>query len=217
MQKTIDHNWASQYSRPRMGWKVALSVVGGVAVLALARGASAEIYMYRDKLGALHFSNAPSDPGYQRWAPSSGGYRVSPRRLANDGARRKAFDPLIAEAAQRHRVDAALVKAVIRAESDFVPYARSPKGALGLMQLMPATARMHNVFSVFEPKSNIDGGVRHLRLLLDQYNGNVRLALAAYNAGDGAVERHGGIPPYPETIQYLERVLRFRDQYLREP
>jgi soluble lytic murein transglycosylase-like protein len=76
---------------------------------------------------------------------------------------------------------------------------------------------MHNVWSVFEPKSNIDGGVRHLRLLLDQYNGNVRLALAAYNAGDGAVERHGGIPPYPETIQYLERVLRFRDQYLREP
>jgi soluble lytic murein transglycosylase-like protein len=82
---------------------------------------------------------------------------------------------------------------------------------------MPATARMHNVWSVFEPKSNIDGGVRHLRLLLDQYNGNVRLALAAYNAGDGAVERHGGIPPYPETIQYLERVLRFRDQYSREP
>ena len=96
-------------------------------------------------------------------------------------------------------------------------YARSPKGALGLMQLMPATARMHNVWSVFEPKSNIEGGVRHLRLLLDQYNGNVRLALAAYNAGGGAVERHGGIPPYPETVQYLERVLRFREQYLRDP
>jgi soluble lytic murein transglycosylase len=119
--------------------------------------------------------------------------------------------------AHRHRVDAALVKAVIRAESDFLPYARSPKGALGLMQLMPATARMHKVWSVFEPKDNIEGGVRHLRLLLDQYNGNVRLALAAYNAGDGAVSRHGGIPPYPETIEYLERVLRFRELYLREP
>jgi soluble lytic murein transglycosylase-like protein len=200
-----------------MGWKVVLLVVGGLALLALPRRAAAEIYMYRDQHGGLHFSNAPADPGYQRWAPSATGYRIGPRVLAQDRARRKAFDPIIAEAAQRHRVEPALVKAVIRAESDFVPYARSPKGALGLMQLMPATARMHNVWSVFEPKSNIEGGVSHLRLLLDQYNGNVRLALAAYNAGDGAVERHGGIPPYPETIEYLERVLRFREQYLREP
>jgi soluble lytic murein transglycosylase-like protein len=199
-----------------VGWKAALLVLGGLAV-ALPEPASAEIYMYRDRKGALHFSNAPADPGYQRWAPSTGGFRVISRRLAKDKMRRKAFDPIIADAAHRHRVDAALVKAVIRAESDFVPYARSPKGALGLMQLMPATARMHNVWSVFEPKSNIDGGVRHLRLLLDQYNGNVRLALAAYNAGGGAVERHGGIPPYPETVNYLERVLRFREQYLREP
>ena len=199
-----------------VGWKAALLVLGVLAV-AMPEQASAEIYMYRDGRGALHFSNAPADPGYQRWAPSTGGFRVTSRRMGLDKARRKAFDPIIADAAQRHRVDAALVKAVIRAESDFIPYARSPKGALGLMQLMPATARMHNVWSVFEPKSNIEGGVRHLRLLLDQYNGNVRLALAAYNAGGGAVERHGGIPPYPETVNYLERVLRFRDQYLREP
>jgi soluble lytic murein transglycosylase-like protein len=199
-----------------MGWRVLLVVVGLGALVPAGR-ARAEIYMYRDQQGVLHFSNAPADPGYQRWAPSTGGFRVSSRVLAQDRARRKAFDPLIAEAAQRNRVDPALVKAVIRAESDFVPFARSPKGALGLMQLMPATARLHNVWSVFEPKDNIEGGVRHLRLLLDQYNGNVRLALAAYNAGDGAVERHGGIPPYPETIEYLERVLRFREQYLREP
>jgi soluble lytic murein transglycosylase len=194
-----------------------LGIVAGVAMLAVADRVSAEIYMYRDRQGALHFSNAPADPGYQRWAPRTGGFKVSTRRMAKDRERRKAFDPIIADAAQRHRVDAALVKAVIRAESDFIPYARSPKGALGLMQLMPATARMHNVWSVFEPKSNIEGGVRHLRLLLDQYNGNVRLALAAYNAGGGAVQRHGGIPPYPETVQYLEKVLRFREQYLREP
>jgi soluble lytic murein transglycosylase len=199
-----------------MGWKVVLVVVG-LGVLSPAGRARAEIYMYRDQLGVLHFSNAPADPGYQRWAPSSRGFRVSTRTMVQDRTRRKAFDPLIADAAQRNRVDPALVKAVIRAESDFVPYARSPKGALGLMQLMPATARLHNVWSVFEPKDNIEGGVRHLRLLLDQYNGNVRLALAAYNAGDGAVERHGGIPPYPETIEYLERVLRFREQYMREP
>jgi soluble lytic murein transglycosylase-like protein len=200
-----------------MGWKAALLVAVGLGVLLPAGRARAEIYMYRDQQGVLHFSNAPADPGYQRWAPSNRGFRVTSRVLEQDRTRRKAFDPLIVDAAQRNRVDPALVKAVIRAESDFVPYARSPKGALGLMQLMPATARLHNVWSVFEPKDNIEGGVRHLRLLLDQYNGNVRLALAAYNAGDGAVERHGGIPPYPETIEYLERVLRFREQYLREP
>lgn len=203
------------YSR-MVGWKAVLLVVGGLALMASVQRASAEIYMYRDRTGVLHFSNAPADPGYQRWAPRAGnGYRV-PTGIARDSRRRQAFDPLIADAAERHRVDPALVKAVIRAESDFVPYARSPKGALGLMQLMPATARMHNVWSVFEPKDNIEGGVRHLRLLLDQYNGNVRLALAAYNAGNGAVARHGGIPPYPETIEYLERVLRFREQYHRE-
>lgn len=203
-----------------VGWKVAL-VAGALALLTVPQGASAEIYMYRDRQGALHFSNAPADPGYQRWAPRAGGVSGfrghSPRRMAQDKARRKAYDPIIADAAQRHRVDAALVKAVIRAESDFVPYARSPKGAVGLMQLMPATARMHKVWSILEPKSNIEGGVRHLRLLLDQYNGNVRLALAAYNAGGGAVQRHGGVPPYPETVNYLERVLRFREQYQREP
>jgi soluble lytic murein transglycosylase len=197
-----------------MGWKAALL---GLALFWLPGRAAAEIFMYRDQRGGLHFSNAPADPGYQRWAPSTVGFRVSSRTLALDRERRKAFDPLIAEAAERHRVDPALVKAVIRAESDFIPFARSPKGALGLMQLMPSTARMHNVWSVFDAKDNIEGGVSHLRLLLDQYNGNVRLALAAYNAGDGAVERHGGVPPYPETIEYLDRVLRFREQYLREP
>lgn len=196
-----------------------LLVVAGVAVFSLPHCASAEIYMYRDRLGALHFSNAPASPGYQVWAPRAvpPGFRSAGRASASDRARRKAFDDLIADAAERHRVESALVKAVIRAESDFLPYARSPKGAVGLMQLMPGTARMHNVWSVFDPKDNIEGGVRHLRLLLDQYNGNVRLALAAYNAGDGAVERHGGIPPYPETLEYLERVMRFREHYLREP
>jgi len=112
-------------------------------------------------------------------------------------------------------VDEALVKAVIRAESDFVPDAVSPKGALGLMQLMPATARMRGVWKVFEPTQNVEGGVRHLRYLLDRYSGNLRLALAAYNAGEAAVDRSGGVPPYPETIEYLARVMRFRDGYLQ--
>src|SRR5690242_17903499 len=167
----IDRIILRSYPALRMGWKVALLAVGGVAALAQARVASAEIYMYKDQRGALHFSNAPADPGYQRWAPRTSGFPIlGPRHMAQDSARRKAFDPIIADAVRRHRVDAALVKAVIRTESDFVPYARSPKGALGLMQLMPATARLHNVWSVFDAKSNIEGGVKHLRLLLDQYN-----------------------------------------------
>lgn len=197
-----------------------LAVVCGW-LLWLPASASAEIYMYRDARGRLFFSNAPANPGYTRYAPRTAEFpsmRFYGRRdTAGTRARREALEPIIAEVAQRHRVDPALVKAVIRTESNFISYARSPKGALGLMQLMPATARRHNVWRVFDPRENIEGGVRHLRLLLDQYNGNVRLALAAYNAGGGAVSRHGGVPPYPETIEYLQRVLAYRDQYHRGP
>jgi soluble lytic murein transglycosylase-like protein len=127
-----------------------------------------------------------------------------------------AFDVIIAAAAARHGIDPALVKAVIRTESDFVADARSPNGALGLLQLMPASAREHRVDWVFDPRENIEGGTRHLRLLLDQYNGNVRLALAAYNAGGGAVSRHGGIPPHRQTIEYLQRVLSVHERYLHD-
>lgn len=175
----------------------------------------ADIYMYRDTRGVLHFSNAPSEPQYRYYLPDYTSWKAY--KLGRiDGARRKAFDKIIVDAARRHRVDTALVKAVIRAESDFVPYAVSPKGAQGLMQLMPATARLRNVWRVFEPRENVEGGVSHLRYLLDRYSGNLRLALAAYNAGEKAVDTHGGVPPYPETWEYLARVLRFRESYLRE-
>lgn len=185
-------------------------------VIGLSAGtASADIYMYRDTRGVLHFSNAPSEPQYQYYMPDFTGWKTG--RLGRiDGARRKAFDNIIRDAARRHQVDTALVKAVIRAESDFVPRAVSPKGALGLMQLMPATARMHNVWRAFEPRENVEGGVTHLRYLLDRYGGNLRLALAAYNAGEKAVDAHGGVPPYPETWEYLSRVMRFRESYLHE-
>ena len=182
-----------------------------------SRPVAADIYMYRDTRGTLHFSNAPSEPQYQYYLPDAASWKLRPSRLGDTGgARRKAYDQIIRDAARRHGVDTALVKAVIRAESDFVPYAVSPKGALGLMQLMPATARLRNVWRVFEPRDNVEGGVRHLRYLLDRYGGNLRLALAAYNAGENAVDRSGGVPPYPETWEYLTRVLRFRDSYLRE-
>jgi len=170
--------------------------------------------MYKEKSGVLKFTNAPSQPEY-RFFMAEVPHLLRIRGFA-DPARAKKYDPLIVAAADRYKVDVSLIKAVIRAESDFVPSATSPKGAQGLMQLMPATARLHGVLSAYDPEDNVDGGVRHLRLLLDRYGGNVRLALAAYNAGAGAVDKHGGVPPYPETWQYLDRVLRFRDAYERQ-
>lgn len=115
------------------------------------------------------------------------------------------FDEVIEPLAARHGVDAGLVHAVIAVESSYRPDARSPKGAMGLMQLMPATARQYGVADAYEPAANLDAGIRHLRSLLDRFD--VPLALAAYNAGEGAIRRHGGIPPYPETRTYVARVL----------
>jgi soluble lytic murein transglycosylase-like protein len=113
----------------------------------------------------------------------------------------------IRDASVRHGVNPTLVEAVIRAESAFNPWAVSRKGARGLMQLMPQTASALGVRNSFDPRQNIDGGVRHLRYLLDRYPGNVALALAAYNAGETAVDYYRGIPPYAETQQYVQRIL----------
>jgi hypothetical protein len=121
------------------------------------------------------------------------------------------YRALFAEAATRHGVELELLLAVARVESHFDPFAVSPKGALGMMQLMPGTARQLRVDDVFDARQNLDGGARWLRRLLDRYDGDLRLTLAAYNAGEGAVHRHDGIPPYPETVTYVRRVL---DAYL---
>lgn len=185
-----------------------------VAVLSSATPSGADFYMYREKSGVLNITNAPSQPEYRFYMAEVP--HLLRLRGFTDPMRAKKYDPVIVSAAERYKVDVALIKAVIRAESDFVPSATSPKGAQGLMQLMPATARLHGVMSAYDPEDNVEGGVRHLRLLLDRYGGNVRLALAAYNAGSGAVDKHGGVPPYPETWQYLDRVLRFRDAYERQ-
>ncbi len=165
--------------------------------------------MYRSPEGTIHFSNAPAKRGFRR-IPEQ---RSFVSRRVVDHPQDQAFDDIISDVAGREGVDPALVKAVIRAESGFVPTARSPQGALGLMQLMPATARMHNVWRAFDPNQNISGGVKHLSMLLDRYRGNERLALAAYNAGGVAVERHGGVPPFRETIDYIKRVFQYRNHY----
>jgi soluble lytic murein transglycosylase-like protein len=123
------------------------------------------------------------------------------------------FDDLISAAAQRNGVDPALLKALIRQESNFDPHAGSPAGAQGLTQLMPATAAALGVTDPYDPAQSIEGGAKYLRRQLDAFGGDERLALAAYNAGPGAVKRHGGVPPYAETRAYVEHVLQYAAQY----
>ena len=135
--------------------------------------------------------------------------KETPKPLPSRGAalRDSIYGELIAATAQTHGVDPILVQALIQVESNYHPRARSNKGAMGLMQLMPATAREYNVRNAYDPKSNIDAGVRRLKSLIDRYGGVYHLALAAYNAGEGAVERFKGIPPYRETQNYVSRIL----------
>ncbi len=133
---------------------------------------------------------------------------LAPQRTvgAAEFASPERIDAAIEQAAARHNVDPNLVRAVVKVESNFNPRAVSPKGAMGLMQLMPATARELNVSDAFDPAQNVDAGVRHLRSLLDNFGGDPRLALAAYNAGQGAVLRHGGVPRFAETQNYVRRI-----------
>ena len=133
--------------------------------------------------------------------------KPAPAAERGAGLRNSIYSELITTAAQAHGVDPILVQAVIQVESNYQPHARSHKGAMGLMQLMPATAREYRVRNAYDPKANINAGIQKLKTLLNKWEGNVALALAAYNAGEGAVARFNGIPPYRETQNYVTKIL----------
>lgn len=185
-------------------------VLAGVLVAASGAPASAQIYTWRNDAGQLVLSNKrPTDAdSLTTYAvPEADGIQTPLRVEAPPD--RDDYSDLIAEQARRNNVRQSLVRAVIQVESAFNPSARSPKGAMGLMQLMPATAREFGVRDAFNPEENVKGGVAYLRWLLDRYDGDEALALAAYNAGPGAVDRYGeSVPPYAETTQYVSKVHR---------
>ena len=183
----------------------ALAIATAVFTLTIgATAASAQIYYWRDASGAFVLSDKPKDPSAKTYKV----HRVNAIRTTKPVSERAAlYDHMIAEHADLHGVDANLVRAVIQAESDFNPRAVSVKGAMGLMQLMPDTAKEYGVLDAFNPAQNIRAGVAYLKSLLVKYSQNVELALAAYNAGPGAVKKYGGtVPPYRETRKYVEKI-----------
>ena len=196
------------------------ALAGVLAGFGFGPAARAEVYYTRDSSGAMHFSNVPTKEARvflatPREAPASAiADPVVTGRAFGKAVSAGAYDDLIAQSAARYAIEPALVKAVIRAESAFHPRAVSWKGARGLMQLMPATARDLGCRNVFDPEDNIDAGAKHLRSLIDQYGWNLPHVLAAYNAGEASVDRYHGIPPYAETRAYVAQVLRYRREYL---
>lgn len=199
--------------RRRPVW-IAMLCVGLHAAIPAAHAEDAKIYRSWDPVSkTTTFSDRPLDhsshlfavfDGHRLWPRSGSG----PVTVAQLSARRSALEPLVQRIAHIHGVHPALLKAVIEVESGFNAQARSPKGAIGLMQVMPATAARYGDFDLYSPEQNIDVGTRYLRDLLTMFNGNIRLAVAAYNAGENAVIRNGRqVPAYPETQRYVPMVL----------
>ena len=185
---------------------VRASVLAAVFVTAVPAFAHAQIYAWRDGGGNLVLSNSRNEAGATSYAVSDRptSFRTTRRPVSRRAAE---FESLIVEHSANHAVNADLVRAVIQAESAFNPRARSPKGAMGLMQLMPATAAEYKVSDAYDPAQNIRAGVAYLKSLLTRFSNNVELALAAYNAGPAAVKKYGDtVPPYRETRDYIARI-----------
>ena len=207
-------------ANPRMGQSsrpspsryssLVLACLGGLVATICPARSLADIYQSVGPDGVVSFTNtkAPGAKLYQKgprpqvFLPAD----TSPERYTR-------YDNWIREAAALYQIPEALIRAVIRVESDFDPRAVSPANARGLMQMIPETAERMLVADVFDPRQNIFGGVRYLRVLANTFNGDLALTVAAYNAGEGAVTRHGGIPPYPETQDYVVKVIGYYRQY----
>ncbi len=166
----------------------------------------AEIYQYIDAKGTISLTNVPTDTRYRR-------IDLHPHRLRPMISERE-LEPMISRYSREHRLHPALIRAIIKAESNFDPRAVSRAGAVGLMQLMPQTAVELDVRDLFDPEDNIGGGTKYLRQLLDRFRGNLPLALAAYNAGEQVVNRYRALPPIDETRNYVRKVLSYYRTYL---
>jgi len=193
-----------------MNYIVSLLILFGIFFLPLS--STAGIYRYEDENGVIHFTNCPRDAKFKLYIRESkedveNGNRFFSAKDSNQ------YDSLISEFSKKYQVDFALIKAIIRAESGFNPAAVSRKGARGLMQLMPETASRLNVSNSFNPRENIEGGVRYFKYLLSLFNDDLRLSLAAYNAGENIVAEVRSIPPYRETMDYVRKVLGYYQSY----
>ena len=178
-----------------------------------------DLYAYRGGRGSITFTSQkpegknywivrPRQPSYSYFEKGNGVFRFqTPKPVSSK------YDGLILQLARNYQLEPAVIKAVVHVESAFNPNARSPKGAMGLMQLMPGTAERFGVDDAFHPVKNVVGGVRYLRWLFEHFNGNMVYVLAGYNAGEGSVEQYNGIPPYAETKDYVKRVLKMIDYY----
>lgn len=194
-----------------------LSAVGLVIILGISLLAPvnlcAEIYSYTDENGVMHFSNVPTSARYRYHSSESARYASLHFPNSYPGRNPNAYDTIIREACRHHGTSFELVKAVIHVESGFNPNAVSRAGALGLMQIMPDNLNAFGVLDPFDPRDNIMGGTRYLKQLMEKYNSNLSLSLAAYNAGPGAVDKYQDIPPFRETEDYVQKVLRTYHHY----